>query len=207
MKPLLKKNFKFSTGIILALLLSFSVSNTAFAGETWNKIASYGIGVKSTASSTLGQLGFTRASNYFKQDLRISSRIGNSIDRVYSSSPRAALAINSFKTLGSSGISVVNSASAYATGIYKSTIAPQLAQFERYSTAFNAKATGRLEETIGGEGNGLSIIGKTMGSATTALNSATLKASAGSFQALKNGNNNFIASLKSPKLSIKKVEY
>ena len=199
MKTFNKQSFGFGTGIAVLGLLFLGLLDTALAGETWNRLSSVGIGVKSSISSGLGQAGLTRASNYFKQDLKISSRIGSGIDRSYSAAVNTKSYLNtSYSSIkGSIGSTINNSYKTLLTSALdiKNGIGTQLGQFVKYNPVFNAKSLSNLGfwKSIGSITNGLGIASRQPRMGTTTDASAS---SVGGKWQLSNGGYSGISNIR-----------
>lgn len=199
MKTLRQQNFKLWTGIIVLLLLSFVVSDAAWAGETWNRIS---LGAKTTIGNAVGgRIGSSIKSTNFG----IGSAIGKRIDNTYSTLSTVKAGISTSATSASnfaksyipsyvtssplSGIRSGLTGLGGALGGLGQAIGAQLSQFTKFSAAFNTKSmsTITLNSAIGQESNTLSINNK---AGVSGISSSTFKAGTGNFQLQNNGNNN-----------------
>ncbi len=149
-----KTNFKLISGVIVLLLLSFVVLNTAFAGETWDK---YSFGAKSLVGSAVGKLS-PSFGNYIKTtNFGVGAPMGKFIDTHGGSTVKSsAIAIKTYapqlaSNLKTSGLSALSSGGSYLT------------QIVRYTPSFNTKSSLTLSSAIGSIGNGLSAVGRHLG--------------------------------------------
>ncbi len=154
MKTPRKQNFKLWTGVIVLLLLSFVVLNTAFAGELWDK---YSLGAKSLVGSAVGKLN-TNAGNYIKStNFGVGAPMGKFIDTHGGSTVKSsAIAIKTYAPQLASNLKIYGMDALNSGGSY-------LTQVVRYTSTFNTKSSLMLSNFVGKVGNGLSSVGRHLG--------------------------------------------